>query len=109
MSQLDKLKILLSTYPSPIMPNQSLLIGPHKDFENIKRIDENGVEFWFGRELMSLLGYTQWKNFEEVITKAMHSALTSGQSVDNHFADAGKMVKIGSNTVRKVNDWKLDR
>ena len=39
-------------------------------FESIKHIDENGVEFWFGRELAPYLGYAQWRNFESVIEKA---------------------------------------
>jgi DNA-damage-inducible protein D len=91
------------------MANQSLIIGPHKDFENIKHIDENGVEYWFGRELMYLLGYNKWENFEIVIKKAQRACIESGQSVENHFPDARKMVQIGSNTYRKVDDWKLDR
>ncbi len=40
-------------------------------FESIKHIDENGVEFWYGRELAPYLGYTQWRNFEAVIEKAV--------------------------------------
>jgi len=61
------------------------------------------------RELMLLLGYSQWRNFEEVIGKAARACLESGQDVDNHFAKISKMVEIGSNTVRKVGDYKLDR
>lgn len=56
------------------------------------------------RELMELLGYSQWQNSEEVIKKAMQSCLRSGQYVENHFSDASKMVVIGSNTMREVTD-----
>src|SRR5262249_39964990 len=83
--------------------------GPHINFEQIKRLDNNRVEFWTARELMGLLGYAQWRNFEEVIAKAQRACLESGQAVENHFADISKMVKIGSNTVRPVKDYKLDR
>ena len=88
---------------------ENIIIGPHKDFESSKKIDENGVEYWIARELMVLLGYTEWRNFEEVIARAARAAIESGQAVDNHFVESNKMVKIGLNTVREVRDWKLDR
>jgi DNA-damage-inducible protein D len=91
------------------MPNTIVISGPHKDFEDIKKLDEDGIEYWEARELGFLLGYVQWRNFEEVITKAMQACLSSGQTVENHFADISKMVPIGSNTVRPVKDYKLDR
>lgn len=91
------------------MTNEVIVSGPTKDFESLKKIDSNGVEYWMARELMSPLGYTQWKNFEEVTKRAMQSCLNSGQYVENHFSDASKMVEIGSSTVREVKDWKLDR
>lgn len=83
--------------------------GPNKDFENIKKVDEGKVEYWTARELMELLGYAEWRNFEEVISKAAGACLNSGQYVDNHFVKLTKMVRIGSNTMREVIDWKLDR
>lgn len=90
--------------------NQNLtLFGPHKDFEAIKYLDENGVEFWNARELMPLLGYDHWQKAEDVIGRAARACVNSGQVVDNHFNRSVKMVKIGINTVREVIDWKLDR
>jgi len=92
------------------MINQNLtLFGPHRDFESIKHLDENGVEFWTAREMMGLLNYTKWENFEDVLMKAQRACLESGQIINDHFADARKMVKLGLNTVREVKDWKLDR
>lgn len=85
------------------------ITAPHKDFESIKKIDENGVEYWTGRELMPLLGYEKWQNAEEVISRAARACINSGQAVDNHFTKSGKMVQIGSNTVREVRDYKFDR
>lgn len=85
------------------------LTAPHKDFEGIKKIDENNIEYWTARELMPLLGYEKWQNFEEVIGRAAKACVNSGQSVDNHFTKLGKMVEVGSNTVREIVDYKLDR
>ena len=82
----------------------------HKYFEEIKHIAKNnGVEFWYARELMPLLGYSGWQVFEDVIHRAGRSAMNSGEDVDNHFKKVLKKVQIGSNASRKVVDWKLDR
>lgn len=85
------------------------MLGPHKDFESIKKLDENGVEFWEARELMPLLDYSTWQNFENVINKAKQACQNSGQYVENHFTDINKMVDLGSGSQRKVKDYKLSR
>ncbi len=66
----------------------------NKDFENIKKVDENSVEYWQARELMPLLGYQRWENAEDVIGKAARACVNSGQVLDNHFHLFTKMVKI---------------
>ncbi len=91
------------------MTNEMTPSAPHRDFEGIKKFDENGVEYWEARELLPLLGYEKWEKAEEVIARAARACMNSGQNVDNHFHQTGKMVKIGSNAVRKVRDYKLDR
>lgn len=91
------------------MINEITPSAPHKDFESIKKIDKNGVEFWEARELMPLLGYLKWEKAEEVIGRAARACINSGQAVDNHFHQTVKMVEIGSNTVREVRNYKLDR
>ena len=92
------------------MTNQSLISSPHKNFEEIKKIDENGIEYWEARELMPLLGYVKWKNFDEVvIRKAKNACDKSGQTITNHFADIGKKVSIGSGAERESKDYKLSR
>lgn len=91
------------------MPNEITINSLNKNFENIKKIDENGIEYWEARELMPVLGYNRWEKAEEVIARAAKASLNSGQPVDNHFHQLVKMVRIGSNTARKIKDWKLDR
>lgn len=84
--------------------------APHKNFEEIKKIDENGIEYWEARELMPLLDYDKWSNFDGVvIAKAKVACINSGQNVTNHFADVGKMVKLGSSSEREIKDYKLSR
>lgn len=83
--------------------------GPHKDFESIKHVDESGIEYWRGRDLFPLFGYSTWQSFEELISRASKAALNSGQNVGNHFSRLTKMVEVGSNAKRSVRDWKLDR
>ena len=91
------------------MTNAIIPSSPHKNFESIKKIDENKVEYWTARELLPLLGYKKWQNSEEVISRAKRACVNSGQNIKNHFTAFSKMVEIGSNTVREVRDYKLDR
>ena len=81
----------------------------NKTFEDIKHIDENGIEFWYARELMNCLNYSKWSNFKKVISKAMESCKNSDISVFDHFADVVKMVQIGSETQREQQDYQLTR
>lgn len=78
-------------------------------FEKIKHIDENGNEYWFARELMPVLEYKEWRKFEKVIKKAMEACVGSNYNALDHFVLKDKMVSIGSNTVRKIQDYKLSR
>ena len=78
-------------------------------FENIKHIDDNGNEYWLARELQMILEYKQWRRFENVINKSKIACDNSNISVDDHFANVGKMVEIGSNTKRETNDYMLSR
>ena len=78
-------------------------------FEDIKHIDELGNEYWYARELMPLLEYTLWQNFHKKIKVAMENCINSNSYILNHFIDVNKMVDIGSNTKREVQDYKLSR
>ncbi|MEE1314508.1 MAG: DNA damage-inducible protein D [Faecalimonas sp.] len=78
-------------------------------FETIKHINEYGEEFWYARELQIALQYTKWDNFKKVIERAMITCENSENMVEDHFADVGKMVSIGSRTEREVDDYALSR
>lgn len=78
-----------------------------KNFEDIKFIDESGNEYWEGRELMTILQYSNWQNFEKIIKKAIIGCENSGLNVTDHFIDVSKMVPIGSGAYRKEKDYRL--
>ena len=80
-----------------------------KSFEDIKHIDENGVEFWYARELMKILEYNKWENFEKVINKAKDACKNSGISVFEHFPDVRKLSKRANNAEIEIKDYKLTR
>ncbi len=68
-----------------------------------------GVECWSARELQVLLGYSKWENFLKVIEKAKLACENAGEKTENHFPDVRKMVQIGSNTERVIEDINLTR
>jgi DNA-damage-inducible protein D len=78
-------------------------------FEDAANFDENGIEFWYARDLQNLLGYANWQNFVEVIQRAMESCINSGQPLQNHFTEVSKMVSLGSGAEREIIDMKLTR
>jgi len=79
------------------------------DFESHANYTQNGVEFWFARDLQHLLEYSEWRNFNKVILKAKTACETSGHAISDHFVDVNKMVKIGSETEREIQDFMLTR
>ena len=80
-----------------------------KNFESIKHIDENEVEFWYARELMEMLEYSKWGNFIKVIDKAKKSCENSNNTISEHFADVGKTIKMPKNAEKTIEDMKLTR
>lgn len=79
-------------------------------FDNvIQRDDENQIEFWYARDLMPLLGYERWENFDKVILRAIDSCYTASIPIVNHFRKVTKMVRLGSGAQRNVKDYMLTR
>ena len=79
-----------------------------KIFEDIKHVNEFGEEYWEARELMKVLGYHQWRNFKQVIDKAIISCNLSKMDVKSHFADVSKIVQAGV-TSKRIEDYHLTR
>ena len=71
--------------------------------------DYDGVECWSARELQDILGYSQWRNFKNVIDKAQKSCEQAGEEAKNHFAEFSKMVEIGSGAQKPIEDIALTR
>lgn len=90
------------------MSNKQLTQPEHTSFESLKHESE-GAEFWYARELQTVLDYSTWDKFERVIKKAITACEGSGQSSEDHFSQMGKMVDIGSGAKRTTRDYQLSR
>src|SRR5579863_1523338 len=86
--------------------NETSHISP---FEQIRKVSEEGTEYWSARDLAKILGYTQYNKFSNVIEKAKEACRNSGQLVQNHFTHTSEMVEIGSGAKRKFNTILLSR
>jgi len=88
-------------------------IVPHTQgstvFEQIRRKKPDETEFWSSRDLARVLGYADYRNFEQVITKAKLACSQSNQPVDDHFGDVTEMVDIGSGAQRAIATVYLSR
>ncbi|MDI9310995.1 MAG: DNA damage-inducible protein D [Limnohabitans sp.] len=79
------------------------------NFEDHSQTTDNGIEFWFARDIQHLLGYSEWRNFNKIILKAKVSCEASCNLITDHFVDVNKMVPIGSGTNREIEDIMLTR
>jgi len=91
------------------MDKNLIPISPNKSFEDIKKIDEDGVEYWEARELMIILKYSEWRNFGKVIEKAKSACILSEQAIPDHFVDINKMIQAGKGANKSILDYKLSR
>jgi DNA-damage-inducible protein D len=80
-----------------------------EQFEEASQTDDDGVEYWYARDLQKLLGYLEYRNFQPVIAKAIAACRNTDQPVENHFVHVHEMVEIGSNAERQISDYKLTR
>lgn len=79
------------------------------DFESLKQLSEYGAEYWSARELMKLLGYSRWENFDVAIKRAITACEQVGQPLDNHFREATKPIKSGKGGIQNVKNYLLSR
>ena len=75
------------------MNEEKMINVTEENFESIKHVDEDGVEFWYARELMIALEYSKWGNFKNVIKKAKIACKSSNIAEEEHFADVGRVLK----------------
>ncbi len=81
----------------------------NQSFEDIKYVDENGIEYWYARELQVVLDYKEWRKFENVINKAIDACENSGISAFEHFVGADKTIPMPKGATKRVKEYKLTR
>ena len=91
------------------MNKEEIAIHQQKFDAILQNHPEEKVEFWFARDLQTLLEYTEWRNFLRAVEDAKNACEKSGVNVRNHFVDVNKMVPIGSGAERPVEDIMLTR
>lgn len=82
---------------------------PVKIFEDIKRVNEYGSEYWSARDMAKILGYSEYRHFLPVINKAIQACQKSNQPQVDHFEDVLDMIKLPKNASRKISNTHLSR
>ena len=78
-------------------------------FENIKHINKYGTEYWYARELQSVLGYKRWDRFCNVLDNAKNACENSKAVVSDHFIEANKIIELANGANRNIIDYELSR
>ena len=91
------------------MDEKNLITITEDNFESIKHIDENGIEYWYARELQNVLNYKEWRKFENVINKAKEACENSDISIFDHFVDVAKTIKMPKGAKKIIIDYRLTR
>ncbi|MEI7741062.1 MAG: DNA damage-inducible protein D [bacterium] len=88
---------------------QEIVQKLHKNFDEYAKRTEDGFEYWFARDLQTLLGYDKWENFKKVIDKAKIACKTAGLNVMDHFPDVRKPIITGKGRSQEIEDIALTR
>ena len=89
--------------------NNEIARYSEETFESIKHINEYGNEFWYARELQSILEYTEWRNFQKLIEKAQTACENSDMAVDECFVEVNKTSPMPNGGVKLIDDYILSR
>lgn len=84
-------------------------LTPLSPFNAARRTRADGSEYWSARDLQILLGYVEWRKFNDALERARLACDNSGQDSREHFGPAAKMVSLGSSAEREVLDYHLSR
>lgn len=79
------------------------------DFEQIRRAEADGKEYWASRDLCRAMGYSSYQKFLPLIDRAIEAARQRGLEVADHFNLKVEMVKLGSGAFRQVENFHLSR
>ena len=86
------------------------IIDLKESFDRIvQTVEKEHVEYWFARDVMFLLGYSKWENFEIAVIRAMDSCKTIGAKTEDHFRHINKVVELGKGALRQIEDYMLTR
>ena len=91
------------------MDKNKIITFKAKFDEITNTIAEGNIEFWYARDLMALLGYDRWENFDKAILRAMESCKSAAVPISDHFREVTKMVQLGSKAKRNIKDYMLTR
>jgi len=81
----------------------------YKSFESIKHLSNDGSEFWYARELATVLEYVQWRNFAKVFNRAELACKNSCYQIPDHFAEVSKTIEMPKSATKHIIDFKLTR
>lgn len=85
------------------------VINEYGIFETIKKLREDGTEYWSARELSKILQYKKWDKFLNVIERAKRACKNSEIEFEEHFPQVEKTIKMPKNAQKIVVDYELSR